>query len=402
MSHQYDLVLYGASGFTGAYVLEALVNSEFYNLAEKVSFAVAGRSESKLKKTLNEVSKLTGKDLSQTPIILADSSNTNDLSKMAQQAKVIINVVGPYRLHGEAVVKAAVENGASHVDISGEPAWLEAMQMKYGEEAKRNGVYVVGGCGWDSIPCDLGVNYLKQHFPGTLSHAETFCQIKQGEAGYSFNSGTYQTLILGMWQAKNDGLGKIRKAIMPEKPQKTKFRPARRGMLWWNDTLQAYCLPFMGADKSVVTRSQYYDAVVNKAYPVAIETYMRISSLFWGVMLIAWLYMFNIAVKYDFTRQILQKYPDQCSFYMFKESGPTREQAKQASFIYWFIGYGWENQNQPNPEEARKRLLLLDVMDLMLDTLLQLDKMVEHLPLQLLSRALKFTTDWLLLELPFD
>lgn len=54
--------------------------------------------------------------------------------------------------------------------------------MKYGEEAKKNGVYVVGACGWDSIPCDLGTNYIKQHFPGTLSHAETFAQIKSGEA----------------------------------------------------------------------------------------------------------------------------------------------------------------------------------------------------------------------------
>lgn len=56
------------------------------------------------------------------------------------------------------------------------------MQMKYGEEAKKNGVYVIGACGWDSIPCDLGVNFVKQNFPGTLSHVETFAQMKNGAA----------------------------------------------------------------------------------------------------------------------------------------------------------------------------------------------------------------------------
>lgn len=56
------------------------------------------------------------------------------------------------------------------------------MQLKYGEKAKENGVYIVGACGWDSIPCDLGVNWIKQNFEGTLSHAETFVEINQGEA----------------------------------------------------------------------------------------------------------------------------------------------------------------------------------------------------------------------------
>ncbi|VDM67672.1 unnamed protein product [Strongylus vulgaris] len=101
---------------------------------------------------------------------------------MASKTKVIINAVGPYRLYGEPVVKAAVENGANHVDISGEPAYLEKMQMIYGEKAKEKGVYIVGACGWDSIPCDLGVNFLKEKFEGDLNHVETFVQMVSGPA----------------------------------------------------------------------------------------------------------------------------------------------------------------------------------------------------------------------------
>uniref|UniRef100_A0A1I7XHP4 Sacchrp_dh_NADP domain-containing protein n=1 Tax=Heterorhabditis bacteriophora TaxID=37862 RepID=A0A1I7XHP4_HETBA len=132
---RYDVVIYGASGFTGAYIVQNLATSRDY---EDLTFAVSGRNEQKLRRTLSDVSDKIGKNIRSTPIIIADSSDENSLANMAKQAKVIINAVGPYRLHGEAVVKAAVENGASHVDISGEPAWIEKMQMVYGERAKEN------------------------------------------------------------------------------------------------------------------------------------------------------------------------------------------------------------------------------------------------------------------------
>ncbi|KAI3418869.1 hypothetical protein GPALN_007969 [Globodera pallida] len=354
-SERYDIVLYGASGFTGQYVLEAFVKC---GEIDQISFAVAGRSEKKLQQTLKGVGDTTGKDLSKIPIIIADSGNEKQLAEMAKQAKVIVNVVGPYRLYGEAVVKAAVENGASHVDISGEPAWIESMQMKYSEQAREQNVFVIGACGWDSVPCDMGMNFLKQHFQGTLSHAETFAHIKTGEAGYSFNAGTYQTLVLGFWQSKNDGLGKIRRAIMPEKLEKSKWRAPNRGMFWWNDSLDAYCLPFLGADKSIVQRSQYFDYVLDKIYPASLETYILVKSWFWAVALMMWLSVFNIAVKYDFTRSILQKYPGICSAYMFKETGPTRKQAQQASFSYWFFGWGWDQAPPPLNEPPTKRLVV--------------------------------------------
>jgi len=273
---------------------------------------------------------------------------------MAKQAKVIVNVVGPYRIYGESVVKAAVENGASHVDISGEPAFLEKMQMKYGETAKQNGVYVVGACGWDSIPCDLGVNFLKQNFDGTLNHVETFVQVHNGPSGYSFNAGTYQTLILGLWHAKNDGLGKIRKAIMPEKLERSQYRPEKRPKMWYNDVLDAYAIPFPGADRSVVQRSQYHDAVENKERPVAIETYMLIKSKMWAVLLMLWVALFAFFVQFDFTRKLMQSYPDLCSFYLFKNSGPSRQQVKEASFTYWVFGKGWDSKDPKGNEVPTK------------------------------------------------
>uniref|UniRef100_A0A914XQF1 Saccharopine dehydrogenase NADP binding domain-containing protein n=1 Tax=Plectus sambesii TaxID=2011161 RepID=A0A914XQF1_9BILA len=298
---------------------------------------------------------VAGKNVRDVPIIIADSSDEQSLVEMAKQAVVVVNTVGPYRLHGEAVVKAAVENGASHVDISGEPAWLEKMQMKYSETAKEKGVYVVGACGWDSIPCDMGVNFLQQHFPGDIAFVETFVQLNTGSSGYSFNAGTYQTLILGLSEAASDGLGKIRRAIMPEKMPRGPARPPKRSAIFKHEGLNKWCLPFLGADKSIVNRSRYFAHTEHQERPFYVETYLRLSSLFWALMLVLWMMVFSFLVKFKPTRKFLQNYPDLCTFNMFKESGPTREQMDQASFVYWFFGTGWETKlSDPNEQHTDK------------------------------------------------
>ncbi|CAI2354978.1 unnamed protein product [Caenorhabditis sp. 36 PRJEB53466] len=339
---RYDVVVYGASGFTGAYVVECLAASEQF---QPLSFAVAGRSEDKLREVLARASQKTGSNVNGAPVIIADSSDARSLNEMARQAKVIINAVGPYRLHGEAVVKVAVENGASHVDVSGEPAWIEKMQAKYGGEAEKQGVYVVSACGWDCIPADLGVHFLKKNFGGDLNHVESFVQMISGPSGYCVNAATYQTLILGLSNQKNDQLGEVRKAIMPERIVRGTEKAPKRGIMWQikENELGGYAIPFPGADRSVINRSQYYDATRQNKRPVYAETYFRMESKMWTRLFILWAFFLSILVKYSFTRGILQKYPDQCSFNMFKSSGPSKQQVAEASFVYWFFGYGYKD-----------------------------------------------------------
>ncbi len=98
-----------------------------------------------------------------------DVSRPETLRNMAKQATVILNCVGPYRFYGEDVIRACLAEGTHHVDISGEPQFLESMQLKYHAEAKEKGVYIVGACGFDSIPSDLGTVFLKDKFNGTMS-----------------------------------------------------------------------------------------------------------------------------------------------------------------------------------------------------------------------------------------
>lgn len=102
MNRKFDIILYGASGFTGIYVLESIVKSDEFN---GITYAVAGRDRRKLEKVLSDVSQRTGKDLTKVPIIIANSDSEKELADMAKQAKVIVNVVGPVRYNSTSFIK---------------------------------------------------------------------------------------------------------------------------------------------------------------------------------------------------------------------------------------------------------------------------------------------------------
>uniref|UniRef100_A0A1I7TYA2 Sacchrp_dh_NADP domain-containing protein n=1 Tax=Caenorhabditis tropicalis TaxID=1561998 RepID=A0A1I7TYA2_9PELO len=370
---RYDVVIYGASGFTGACVVEHLVKSELF---EGFSFAVAGSDEEKLHELLKNVSQKTEKDVSNASVIVARLDDATSLNAMARQAKVIVNTEGPYRLYGEAVVKAAVENGASHVDISGEPAWIEEMQMKYGEKAKEEGVYVVSACGWDSIPADLGVNFLKKNFNGDLNHVESIIEFHTGPSGYAVNFGTYQTLVRGLVRTIKEDVAGVRKEIMPEPIQKGVEQLPKRSIVSRIDEkeLGGFAVVFPGADRSVVDRSQYYDATVRNVRPIHMQTYIRLSTRFYayltslsmivitselfaylvamwavlmstkfyGYLIGAWIMTLSFVIQNPITGFVFKQCPYQCRYNWTDIRRPTAQQMAEASFVYWFFGYGYK------------------------------------------------------------
>jgi len=152
-NREFDCIIFGATGFTGQFVVEEVARTA---VEDPIKWAVAGRSKDKLQQTLSDASKEVKMDLNGVTKIEADVSDESSLLAMCQQARLIINCVGPYRFFGEQVVKACIEAGTHHVDISGEPQFLELMQLQYFKQAQDKGIYIVGACGWDSIPCDLG------------------------------------------------------------------------------------------------------------------------------------------------------------------------------------------------------------------------------------------------------
>lgn len=150
----YDVVVYGATGFTGRLVAEYLAA----NYSGDVKWAMAGRSKAKLETVRGEIGAP-----GDTPLIVADAEDPQSLAALAEATRAVITTVGPYQSYGEPLVKACVEAGTDYVDLCGEPAWMADIIADYDAAARESGARIVLSCGFDSIPFDLGVYLLQQH-----------------------------------------------------------------------------------------------------------------------------------------------------------------------------------------------------------------------------------------------
>ncbi|KAL3280430.1 hypothetical protein HHI36_017912 [Cryptolaemus montrouzieri] len=141
MGERLDIILFGVTGFTGKHAL-GYVHKFTSDKGRHLTWGVAGRNEVKIRTILTNLEKETGDtSISQVPIILADLSDLQSIQNMSQKARLIINCCGPYRFMGESVVKACVEAGTHHVDVSGEPSYMEKIQLDYNEKPKKRNLH---------------------------------------------------------------------------------------------------------------------------------------------------------------------------------------------------------------------------------------------------------------------
>lgn len=154
MARELDLIVYGATGFTGRLVAEYLARR--YGDGG-VKWAMAGRSLTKLEAVRDEI----GAPAS-TPLIAANADDTAALRLMTARAQVVISTVGPYQLYGSDLVAACVETGTGYVDLCGEPNWMHDMIAQHDAAAKASGACIIFSGGFDSIPFDFGVWAVQQ------------------------------------------------------------------------------------------------------------------------------------------------------------------------------------------------------------------------------------------------
>ncbi len=148
---EFDIIVYGASGFTGRLVAE-------YLAARGITrWAMGGRSLTKLSEVRDEMGLPA-----ETPLVVANSDDPASLELMCARTRVIITTVGPYQLYGPQLVAACAKTGTDYVDLCGEPAWMRQMIDAHDDAAKASGARIVFSCGFDSIPFDLGVWFLQQ------------------------------------------------------------------------------------------------------------------------------------------------------------------------------------------------------------------------------------------------
>lgn len=182
----YDIVVYGATGYTGRLVAEYLAH---HYQGKGPKWAMAGRSAAKLA----EVRDLIGAP-ADTPLIVANSDDPASMKALAESTRVVITTVGPYQLYGEPLLAACVAAGTDYTDLCGEPAWMRQMVDKYHEAAKASGARISFSSGFDSIPFDLGVFMLQKE--AKARHGSPAPRVKGRVRGMqgTFSGGTAASL----------------------------------------------------------------------------------------------------------------------------------------------------------------------------------------------------------------
>ncbi|MEM7345778.1 MAG: saccharopine dehydrogenase NADP-binding domain-containing protein [Chloroflexota bacterium] len=249
---EFDIIVWGASGFTGRLVAEYLFNN--YSANGTLKWAMGGRSEAKLEQVRAEVAD------SSIPLVVADSHDKASLAAMVQRTHVICTTVGPYSKYGSKLVAACVANQTHYCDLTGEVTWMRHVIDRHHETAAADGTKIVTCCGFDSIPSDMGVYFIQKE--AIVQTGYPAKQIKMRVRGFSggFSGGTYASLNDMMAQAQQDrSLFKILIEPYSLNPAGEQSGPDTRDLqrVIYDDAINSWIFPFImaGINTKIVRRS---------------------------------------------------------------------------------------------------------------------------------------------------
>jgi short subunit dehydrogenase-like uncharacterized protein len=197
VTKDFDLVVHGATGFTGRLVVEYLMHSQ--PNGSGLRWAMGGRSGDKLAAVRDEI----GAPAS-TPLVVTDSAEAASLAALMARTRLVLTTVGPYQLFGNELVATCAASGVDYVDLCGEPAWMRKMIDAHDAAARDSGARIVFSCGFDSIPFDLGVwllqDEMKRRFGGPASRVRGRVRKMKG----TFSGGTAASLKATLAAAKTE------------------------------------------------------------------------------------------------------------------------------------------------------------------------------------------------------
>ena len=237
---EHDIVVFGATGFTGKLTAQYLVR----NAPAGTRVALAGRNREKLERARDELGR------GELPLLEADVEDAESLRALAESTRVVITTVGPYITYGEPLVKACAEAGTDYVDLTGEPEFVDLMYLRHHERAQASGARIVHACGFDSIPHDLGAYFTVKQLPEDVP-LEVEGVVR---AGGRFSGGTFASALTGFSRARSTlSTAKERRRAEPRPEDRRvhgmKPRPKR------DPDLGLWLLPFPSIDPQIINRS---------------------------------------------------------------------------------------------------------------------------------------------------
>ncbi|MEK9713307.1 MAG: saccharopine dehydrogenase NADP-binding domain-containing protein [Thalassolituus sp.] len=263
---KYDVIIFGATSFVGGILARYIATQ--YGYDEDLKWAIAGRSEAKLRKVRGTLVKALGEKAGTVDIITADADDKASLAALCDQTRVIVSTVGPYALYGEPLIEACVDAGIDYCDLTGEPQWIKRMLDKYEAKAIANGARIVHCCGFDSIPSDMGVKHMQEIAKEKLGHALPKIEMRVKAAKGGMSGGTIASMMqLTKEVMANPSLKKELAnpySICPPDHGFRALQPDIRGA-YFDKAARSWAMPFIMAaiNTRVVHRT---NALLNKEY----------------------------------------------------------------------------------------------------------------------------------------
>ncbi len=318
---EYDLVLFGATGYTGGLTAEYLAR----NAPAGCRWALAGRNPEKLEAVRARLAAIDPA-LDSLPLLHADVGDAASLAEVARSARVVITTVGPYIEYGEPLVAACAEAGTDYVDLTGEPEFVDLMYVRYHEQAVRSGARIVHACGFDSIPHDLGARFTVLQLPEDVP-----LRVKgMLRAGGTWSGGTFHSALTAISRGRQMKQASAPRRKVEPRPAGRKARAVARPP--HRDRDQGFWLvPLPTVDPLVVKRSaaalDRYGPDFEYAHYAAVKRLPVVAGGIAGVGTLA------VAAQVPPLRKLMMRMVPQ-------GQGPSEERRERSWFSMRFVGEG--------------------------------------------------------------
>jgi len=334
-NREFDVVVLGATGFTGKLVAAYLLRQ--YGVGQDLNWAIAGRNETKLKELRSDL----GDAAADLEILVADSADRHALDALAAGTRVVLTTVGPYALYGSELVAACVAAGTHYCDLAGEVQWIRKMIDKHHADAQQSGARIVNCCGFDSVPMDIGVWFLqeeaKKRFGAYCTAITLLVKATKGTA----SGGTIASMINLIEEGRKDHeVARVLVHPYSLNPEGERQGPDGRDQqnVVYDDNAESWTAPFVMANVNtkVVRRSHAlaaYPYGKDFRYREAVLTGKGITGWTKGMMMANAIKSLMIGAAFAPTRKLLQTFilPD-------PGEGPSPELQKTGFFNLMQIG----------------------------------------------------------------
>lgn len=336
-SAELDLVIQGATGFTGRLVAEHLFLR--HPPGSALRWGLGGRNPDKLERIRAGL----GERAEEIPIVVADSGDRAALEALADRARVVASTVGPFSRFGSELVAACARRGTDYCDITGEVQWIRRMIDAHEETARESGARIVHCCGFDSIPSDLGVRFLQdealRRFEAPLDRISLGVRRLRGSA----SGGTIASMLQALEEAKGDR--EVRRAL--GHPYSLNPRDVQKGpdgadqkKPRFDEDLDRWTAPFVMAtvNTRIVRRS---NALLDFAwgrdfeYRESMITGRGLGGRWRAIRTTSMLGAFVVGASLGPTRALLEKFALPAP-----GEGPSAEERERGSFEMLLVGSG--------------------------------------------------------------